>query len=435
MPAATLHNHAPVANQRDAVFAVHLGSFMEDGGASISSANQAVVAIDKIEHLRRLAAVAAVDALHQIHESRCYDDHGHANARTMFEHVAEVSGTESHRLDKIRRMVAQADIIATAWRTAELSVDKAALLSRAFANPRTRLQFLDAQEWLVNQARRLGVRQLTRVVARWIDVHDEDGPEPAPDPSFTRRSARLSQDHFAKTWLLDAELGSLQGSEFNQTFQAYVDAEFNRDWSAAEAVHGADTCRDLLARTDAQRRADALCQIAADAVNSDKPSAPVNRVHNIVWSAEAYEELLRRWAGAPAKPLDPGVHHVNDIDGNAVSVGAAFADSLVSSLRRVVQNAAGVTINLGTTARLFTGLARLGVMLSATECYWPGCHVPTGRCQIDHLRPATRSGPTDQVNGLPACQRHNRLKERGYTVTRAADGTISILTPGGDTIR
>ena len=106
----------------------------------------------------------------------------------------------------------------------------------------------------------------------------------------------------------------------------------------------------------------------------------------------------------------------------------------MQSVRRVVQNAAGVTINLGRSQRLFTGLARLGVELSTTECYWPGCHISTSQCHIDHLRPAARSGCTNQQNGLPACPRHNRVKERGYTVTRLPNGDIHITTPNGETV-
>ena len=78
---------------------------------------------------------------------------------------------------------------------------------------------------------------------------------------------------------------------------------------------------------------------------------------------------------------------------------------------------------------------RHGVTLATTECYWPGCGVPTSSCHIDHLRPAARGGPTRQRNGLPACPRHNRLKERGYTVHRHQDGTLTITTPTGDTVQ
>ena len=100
---------------------------------------------------------------------------------------------------------------------------------------------------------------------------------------------------------------------------------------------------DLLDRTDAQRRADALCQIAADAVNSDRPSAPVNTTHHIVYDAETAEELIRRWVDAPARILDPGKYNISDIDGHPIAASEAFADLLQSSFRRVIQNAAGVT--------------------------------------------------------------------------------------------
>ena len=174
--------------------------------------------------------------------------------------------------------------------------------------------------------------------------------------------------------------------------------------------------------------------MAADAVNSSKPSAPVKRVHNIVWNAETLEELIRRWVDGPARILDPGSYVISDIDGHPIAASEAFADLLVSSFRRVVQNTPGVTIDMSPEDRFFTGLSRLGVQLTTRECYWPGCGVPTSKCQIDHLRPAARGGRTEQVNGLPACARHNRFKERGYTVTRQPDGTITIHTPTGEPI-
>lgn len=405
------------------------------GAPTVKTTGQAITGIEAVETARRLTAVAAVDIIAAIDTERSYYDHGHASARVMYVHIAGVSGAEAFRLDQIRRMVVDADMISGAWRKAELSVDKAALLAKAYANPRTRDRFLLDQKWFLRKARRFGVKRLTKIVARWLEVHDQDGPTPPPDPSFERRKAWLAQDHFSKAWKLDAELGSLQGSVFNQIFRAYVKAEFDHDWTQAEKIHGKDTSVSLLARTHEQRCADALVQIAEDAANSDKPSAPVKRVHDIVYTADTYEELLRRWINAPARLLDPDTYNICDIDGNPIAAVSAFADSLVSSLRRVVQNAAGVTIDMGATTRLFEGLARLGVILATTECYWPGCCVPTSQCHIDHLRPAARGGPTDQMNGLPACPRHNWLKERGYTVHRSSDGTITITTPSGDTVR
>jgi len=42
---------------------------------------------------------------------------------------------------------------------------------------------------------------------------------------------------------------------------------------------------------------------------------------------------------------------------------------------------------------------------------------------------------TNQWNGKPGCPRHNRHKERGYTVTRdTTTGNITITTPLGDVL-
>jgi len=413
---------------------VALAGVVGAGAAALGTAKESVAAIEAVEKTRRLAAVATVDVLAEITNSRSFYEHGHTNARVMFQHVAGVSGSEAHRFDQIRRMLAEAAQINCEWRDGRLSVDKASLIGRAFANPRTRERFLLDQRWFIKQARRFGMVRFTKVVARWLEVNDVDGPEPKNDPTLEKRNAWLVQEQFTKGWRFEADLGSVQGSEVNQIFKAYVKAEFNHDWSQAEKLHGANVCTDLLARSHAQRSADAFCQIFADACNSDKPSAPVKKVHNIVWTAEAWEEQVRRYVGAAARVLDPGSYNVTDIDGHPLFATAAFADSLVGTIRRVVQNAAGVTIDMSEEHRLFTGLARLGVQLQTPECYWPGCHVPTSQCHIDHLKPAACGGQTNQLNGLPACPRHNWFKERGYTVTRDTDGEITITTPTGDTI-
>ena len=397
--------------------------------------NAAVDLVEQVERETRLAAVSAVDVMAELDRSRVFYDQGHASARIMYAHVAGVSGSQAHRLDKIRRMIAEAELITAEWRAARLSVDKAALIAQAFANPRTRERFLLDQRWFIKKARRFGFVRFKKIVARWIQVHDQDGSPPEADPTHERRSAVLVQDHFSQAWKLEASLGSLQGSRFNEVLKAYLQAEFHSDWAAAQAVHGDKTCLDVLGRTHTQRMADALCQMAEDAANSGNASVPVNRVHNIVWNAETYEELLRRWVDGPARLLDPDQYVITDLDGHPLAASAAFADSLVASFRRVVQNAAGVTIDMGQKSRFFTGLARLGIQLATTECYWPGCHVPTSQCQGDHLRPAARGGPSDQHNGLPACQRHNRVKERGYTVARQSDGSITITTPTGQPVR
>ncbi len=130
------------------------------------------------------------------------------------------------------------------------------------------------------------------------------------------------------------------------------------------------------------------------------------------------------------------------LTGHRLHARSAVARALHGFLRRNVIGANGVTIDLG-RRRLFTGYARLAAQLSASECYWPGCHVNVSQCQIDHLTPHAQSrdrgggeggGLTNPHNGAPCCGKHNRLKEHGYTVTRLDDGTIHIQRPDGTTL-
>ena len=149
-----------------------------------------------------------------------------------------------------------------------LSEDEAGLLAKVYAKPRVRDRFIDDQDWFVAQATKLSWPALQKRIARWVELADDDGPDPKPDPSHERRDASVVQDHFSKAWHLKGSLGSLDGSRFAEVFNAYYDAETALDWERARQQHGDKTTIEHLARTDAQRRADALSQIAEDAARN-----------------------------------------------------------------------------------------------------------------------------------------------------------------------
>jgi hypothetical protein len=129
-------------------------------------------------------------------------------------------------------------------------------------------------------------------------------------------------------------------------------------------------------------------------------------------------------------------HRCSSLDGRPVDTREAVAAALVGDVRRVVVGADGVVIDLGRRRRLFTGAAQLAVRLSSIHCYWPGCNVPVTQCQTDHLIPwADRGGgSTNPGNGGPACGRHNRLKERGFSVLRDQTGGWHVTRPDGTKI-
>ena len=144
--------------------------------------------------------------------------------------------------------------------------------------------------------------------------------------------------------------------------------------------------------------------------------------------------MFRRFAGAAPRVLDVDTTRCETVNGRQVELNEAFLDSITSPLRRVLMDAKGVVVDVS-ERRFFTGIARTALQISHHCCEWPGCNIPSTRCQGDHITPKARGGPTEQENGAILCQRHNRHKERGYTVWRdQTTGQLHIKTPQGQQI-
>jgi hypothetical protein len=171
-------------------------------------------------------------------------------------------------------------------------------------------------------------------------------------------------------------------------------------------------------------------QVFRDAATADGSAVPVGWVHNIHWSAQAYEEMLAAIDHDRPPRFDPDTFMCRNEDGHDVDPTEAAANSLLHKVRRVITNAADVVIDLG-RARRFTGSARLAATAVHTHCIWPGCHAPASRCEIDHLHEHGRGGATTQTNAAPLCGKHNRWKQKGFRIQRTPDGKWHTTRPDG----
>ena len=65
-------------------------------------------------------------------------------------------------------------------------------------------------------------------------------------------------------------------------------------------------------------------------------------------------------------------------------------------------------------------------------CAFEGCEVPFHRCEIHHIVPWERGGPTDLDNLIPLCSRHHHVvHELGWKLRLEADRTLVIVQPDG----
>lgn len=405
---------------------------VEDATWQVVDAETAVKMIVELERERRQVEVRQVNLLAALDVSCAPGEHGHASGKVMMRHNANLSGSEAAARQKVARLVNKCARIDAVFQACELGVDQIRLLGRVFSNRRIRAAFIDQQDWFIARAEELCFNDFADVVAAWLELADQDGADPH-DRAHLNRDCTLTQNSLSKVWETKATQAPNAGAIDKEIFDAYVEAEFHKDWEHAKQIHGDDVCNDLLARTDAQRRADAHHQIYLDAAANKEVSAAANVVHNIMYDHDTYDEMASRFAGNPANPLDPDSYRCTTIDGHRLNPAEAFLDSLTSQIRRVIIDAKGVVLDMG-HARFFTGYTRLAAQFNRRDCGWVGCHIPVSRCQIDHMNKHSHGGPTNPNNGVPMCRRHNRHKEKGYKVWRDNTGTIHILTPTGKQI-
>jgi hypothetical protein len=337
--------------------------------------------------------------------------------------------------------------VRAAFEAGSIGADQVATIARAYANPRIRRRVLAQDAAFASMAATMTHRLFDATVRHWIHRVDEDGTTDRSQRNHDNRDFRHTQD-FDGGWQTTGRCGSVDGIVFADIFNAFHRGELDDDWAKARAEHGDAATVDDLPRTPAQRRWDALMAMAhaaADAHAATPGGSTI--VTSLVMDMATFERHARRMAGAPvdhttnvAPDADDG-YRCDTVDGLTVDPCEAVAATLISHVRRVVIGADSVVIDQGRKQRLFTGAAQTAVKLSARWCLWPGCHVPASRCQCDHLDPwvdptgRSPGGATNPANGANTCGRHNRHKQRGYTVHRDEHGHLHTTRPDGTEIQ
>jgi len=398
----------------------------------------AVRLIRELESLGRQVDAARSGLLAEIEQRGLHRDDGHASAKVLVRHAARLSPPEAVRRARAARALRDLPAVKAAWQAGQIGSCQVQRLARAHSNVRVRDALIDAEEWFLAKSMDRSYQEFDLLVTQWVSLADADGARDSNEQNHHNRKARLVQQ-FDKSWRLEAGCGALDGAEMDSILDKFVEAEFLTDWHEAREAHGPEAMVDLLARNASQRRFDALLEIFRRAATSGPDGGGASVVTNVVIDQFTFERALGELAGAsPTTPPDPfaTTYRCSTIDGAPLDPTEVTAAALMGHVRRVVIGADGVVINMGRRQRLFTGSAQLAVRLSATECYWPGCHVPTSQCQADHLKAWAdpHRGPTDQTNGGSACGRHNRHKQGGFKVFRDSAGAWHVLRPDGTEI-
>jgi Domain of unknown function (DUF222) len=369
----------------------------------------------------RMAVLAEVD------RRGLYGLDGHTSAKVLVRHRCRLSNPEASRRARLLKALRGLPEVAAAYWRGEIGTDQVGLVGLVYGNPRVRDALVGFQTDILRLAAEYPYVVFESTLREWERLADADGPEPRDSRAHHNRGVTLQQNSGDLSWRLQGSFGALQGAKLHEVLRHFTEAEFADDWAAAEATHGDETDEGDLARTHAQRSADALEAMAERAAASQPGAKKADVVHVILWDHATYEATIH-WltctdegCGHPGhstgKWYDPDTYRCHTIDGYPLNPVETAFDSFHHHVR-VVLTTSGVPTHIGSKQRLFTGLNRLGVQLQSPTCIWPGCWVPTSACEADHGHPHAQGGATTPENGAPLCGRHNRWKQKGFTTAR-----------------
>lgn len=297
--------------------------------------------------------------------------------------------TASRRV-RTARQLSHLPTTAKRWQAGDISTDACRLVASARTEA-TADAFAQWEPWLADQAADFDHTRLTRIVRAWKARATIDDDTPPPDAERAAHVSTLLDGAVA----IDATLGAIGGATFRGEFDRLVDTLHRADWNATRERLGRAPTVDELDRSPAQRRADALVEMAtrsaAAAVSDTNRPRPLFTV--VVSPDQLAHGLAELWDGQPL---------------TAAQLARVLADD--PDIERFVYGGPTAPIQHNPRRRFFTGRLRRAIQVRDRHCTGRGCDAPASRCDIDHIVPCSEGGPTTAANGRLACGPCNRAR-------------------------
>ena len=354
-----------------------------------------------------LADCGAVEALYRqldrleaavCRASACFDAGGEwraDGARTAGAWIAtrrRMPMSSARRRVQLGRALRHLPAVEEAWLAGDIGVAQVALVADARSDA-TEDALARDEAMLVGQAGELQFRHFVRTLAYWTQLADPNGAEAAAAKIHDSRRLHLSSS-WKGQWYLDGIFDAIGGEILAQELKRIEKELFEADWAEAKARVGDGVGVGDLGRTAAQRRADALVEMARRSAAVPEGARLPDPLFSVVVDYETFQRTCELGRGSVVTP------------GSLVP----WLDE--ASVQRVVFDGPSRVKNVGVRRRLFAGATRTSVQVRERECFHPYCDIPACECQVDHVVPWAEGGLTVDDNGRPACGFHNRERNR-----------------------
>jgi Domain of unknown function (DUF222)/HNH endonuclease len=293
---------------------------------------------------------------------------------------------------RLARSVRHLPAFTGAWREGAIGAEHVRAVARLRRDITEKALERD-EEILLTQAKTLRFEPFTRALAYWEQLADPDGTEESEQERKNRRDVYLEAS-LNGMWLGQMTLDPISGAIVSRELRRLEAEMFKRDWAEAKERLGREPGVDELARTSAQRRADALVEMAT---RSGIAPADGIRPAPLFSILVGYETLHGRICQLS--------------EGSVLSPGALLPWMDAAYFERAIF-VPGRRIEVSIRARLFTGATRRAIELRDQQCTHKYCGEPAEHSQIDHIQPYSTGGETTQENGRVLCKFHNLLRNQ-----------------------
>ena len=362
-----------------------------DAGALGDGELAAAVVELRREQSRLAAVVAEMTAAFEARQVHAGD--GSRSATDWIAVRARVPRAQAGREVREARRLRAMPATRTAFRNGHINTAHVGVLCRLAGHPRAGRHFADGETNLVDHATTLRFDDWHQLVEHWLAGADPDGPEHKRqrDHDLRRFAVPVGLDGVGHP---DGYLTPLATETITEALARIERDLFQADWAAAREVHGDDATIAHLARTPAQRRHDALVEMAVRATTAP---ADGKRPAPLVTVMVDYPTLAGRvcqLAGTGTVIAPGDITALLAQDGTLIERAVFDGPNRVRDISR---------------ARSFRGTLRRILEITHPRCDDPTCFVPAKDCQGDHITPWSQGGATSQDNGRMGCGFHNRL--------------------------
>ncbi|MBK5224896.1 MAG: DUF222 domain-containing protein [Acidimicrobiia bacterium] len=361
----------------------------------------------------QLEAVTAHVAA-RVDASKIWTNDGSKSCGAWLGRAAHRDGAECAAVVRRGRQLRTMELVDAAHTAGRLSSRHVVLLATAAG--KVPEHFATDEEWLVARAVELSYADFVKLVNHWIHWAAPDDAEDDALKRYRNRKLNLSTG-LDGTGMLDVEFEPIGYAIFTEALRRIEHELWAADWAEARSRLGNTASQADLWRSNAQRRYDALI------------------------------EMARRSAAMPTgarKPVPLVTVHVDHptltgricelSNGTQITPGEILPLLVEADIERAVFDTKSRVIDLGRTSRLFVAGTRRAVEIRDRHCtHHTGCQVPAEQCDIDHIEPWEHGGPTNHNNAQARCPKHHPGRHRKNPPKRKHSGERgSAVNGSGD---